>query len=286
MSSNAIKTFSGDVSKLHQAQGAETKAKTAEAKADKAEDTDRSQEKTALAGITAQAQSITDQFEAGGSTMTPAQQQALLGQMYSLGEKQVQTQDSFTTRLADDKKTIAKDAKTVATDKKDVTKDYNVAKSALRPAEYDSSLSQTNKERKELGLGAVKKTIRPTVEQTVPGQVGKWIAEAQTDLAAAGVPLSKMNAADINLIIQHESSGNPNAVNNWDINAQEGHPSEGLMQTIAPTFNEYKLPGHNDITNPVDNIIAGVRYAIARYGSISNVPGVVAVHQGLSYVGY
>jgi len=29
-----------------------------------------------------------------------------------------------------------------------------------------------------------------------------------------------------------------------------------------------------------------VRYAIARYGSISNVPGVVNVHEGLGYVGY
>jgi SLT domain-containing protein len=46
------------------------------------------------------------------------------------------------------------------------------------------------------------------------------------------------------------------------------------------------VPGHDDIFNPVDNIIAGVRYAISRYGSISNVPGVVKVHNGGSYVGY
>jgi LysM repeat protein len=124
------------------------------------------------------------------------------------------------------------------------------------------------------------------VSQSVPGQVGAWIAQAQAILAAAGVPMSKMSAADINIIIQHESSGNPNAENKWDINWQEGHPSIGLMQTIGPTFNAYALPGHGNIWNPVDNIIAGVRYAISRYGSISNVPGVVRVHQGLGYVGY
>jgi LysM repeat protein len=120
----------------------------------------------------------------------------------------------------------------------------------------------------------------------VGGTVGQWITQAQQILAANGVPYSQMNAADINIIIQHESSGNPNAENLWDINAQEGHPSIGLMQTIGPTFNEYALPGHTDIWNPVDNIIAGVRYAISRYGSISNVPGVVAVQEGRPYVGY
>ena len=58
------------------------------------------------------------------------------------------------------------------------------------------------------------------------------------------------------------------------------------MQTIQPTFNAYALPGHGNIYNPVDNIIAGVRYALARYGSLDNVPGVVAVHNGQQYVGY
>lgn len=95
-----------------------------------------------------------------------------------------------------------------------------------------------------------------------------------------------MNAQDIATIIQHESSGDPNAQNNWDSNAQAGTPSIGLMQTIQPTFDANKLPGHDDIRNPVDNIIAGVRYAIGRYGSVSNVPGVIQVKQGGSYVGY
>ncbi|MBS2028524.1 MAG: LysM peptidoglycan-binding domain-containing protein [Deltaproteobacteria bacterium] len=121
---------------------------------------------------------------------------------------------------------------------------------------------------------------------SVGGTVGQWIAEAQQILAANGIPYSLMNASDIDIIIQHESSGNPNAVNNWDSNAAAGHPSEGLMQTIGPTFDAYKLPGHDNIFDPVDNIIAGVRYAISRYGSISNVPGVVNVHEGLGYVGY
>jgi uncharacterized protein YukE len=69
-------------------------------------------------------------------------------------------------------------------------------------------------------------------------------------------------------------------------NAQAGHPSKGLMQTIDSTFSSHALPGHGNIYNPVDNIIAGVRYALGRYGSIGNVPGIRAVHSGGSYVGY
>ncbi|MBX5480872.1 MAG: transglycosylase SLT domain-containing protein [Myxococcaceae bacterium] len=147
-------------------------------------------------------------------------------------------------------------------------------------------LKQTNKVRRELDLEPVDHVIRPGVPNVVGGQIGRWIAMAQTILKRRGVPLSKMNAHDIAILIRHESGGNPKAVNNWDSNAAAGTPSKGLMQTIGPTFNAYKLPGHGHILNPVDNIIAGVRYAIARYGSISNVPGVRAVKAGRPYVGY
>ena len=119
-----------------------------------------------------------------------------------------------------------------------------------------------------------------------PGNVQDWIQQAIQQLEAAGVPASELNANDIWTIIQHESGGNPNAINLWDSNAQAGHPSKGLMQTIDSTFNSYKLAGHDNIYNPVDNIIAGVRYALSRYGSIGNVPGIVAVHNGGHYVGY
>jgi LysM repeat protein len=118
------------------------------------------------------------------------------------------------------------------------------------------------------------------------GQVGDWIQQAMGELQKAGIPADKMNPQDIALIIQHESGGNPNAANGWDSNAAKGTPSIGLMQTIGPTFEANKLPGHDNIRDPVDNIIAGVRYAVQRYGSVSNVPGVKAVHNGGAYVGY
>jgi uncharacterized protein YukE len=119
-----------------------------------------------------------------------------------------------------------------------------------------------------------------------PGNVQQWIQEAIQVLEQNGVPAGDLNAQDIWTIIQHESGGNPNAINNWDSNAAAGHPSKGLMQTIDSTFNSYKLAGHGNIYNPVDNIVAGVRYALSRYRSIGNVPGIVAVHSGRAYVGY
>ncbi|WP_424535185.1 transglycosylase SLT domain-containing protein [Sphaerisporangium viridialbum] len=118
------------------------------------------------------------------------------------------------------------------------------------------------------------------------GQVADWIQQAIEILRAHGYPVEKMNVNDIWMIIQHESAGNPNAINNWDSNAAAGTPSKGLMQTIDPTFDRWSLPGHKSIYDPVDNIIAGVRYAIERYGSVSNVPGVVGSKNGSGYVGY
>lgn len=118
-------------------------------------------------------------------------------------------------------------------------------------------------------------------------QILRWIGEAFAVLEAHQIPASELDVRDVLLIIEHESGGNPNAINRTDINAQNGDPSRGLMQTISTTFNAYALPGHNgSIYDPVDNIIAGCRYAIDRYGSLAAVPGVRAVKAGRPYVGY
>ncbi|WP_249124537.1 transglycosylase SLT domain-containing protein [Saccharopolyspora erythraea] len=117
-------------------------------------------------------------------------------------------------------------------------------------------------------------------------QLDGWIKEAVAVLEASGTPKDKIDVEDIRTIIEHESGGDPDIVNNWDSNAAMGTPSKGLMQTIEPTFESYALPGHGDILDPVDNIIAGVRYSVDRYGSVSDVPGVVKVDSGGSYRGY
>ena len=121
----------------------------------------------------------------------------------------------------------------------------------------------------------------PGQHVNVPGDLANWIMQA---IALTGVPANWAN--DIGIIAMHESGGNPDAVNNWDSNAAAGHPSEGIMQTIGPTFAAYMMAGHGNILNPIDNIIAGINYIKSRYGSVFNVPGIVSMSQGGPYVGY
>lgn len=114
-----------------------------------------------------------------------------------------------------------------------------------------------------------------------PGTPASWISTA---LGLAGKPQSF--ASDLSIIVQGESGGNPWAINLTDSNAKADTPSEGIAQTIQPTFAHYAMPGHTNIWNPVDNLIAAIGYADARYGSLDKVPGVVAVKSGRPYVGY
>lgn len=109
------------------------------------------------------------------------------------------------------------------------------------------------------------------------GNVSGWLSAA---LAITGQGLSNLPA--LIKIAEHESGGNPLAINLWDSNAAAGHPSKGLMQTIDSTFSRYAIPGLGGIWNPIANAAAAIRYMIARYGSIANVPGV----RSASYVGY
>lgn len=113
------------------------------------------------------------------------------------------------------------------------------------------------------------------------GSVKDWIASA---VGIAGVPTSWI--APLMQIAQHESGGNPKAINNWDINAQNGIPSKGLMQTIDPTFQSNMMAGFGDIWNPVHNTLASIQYILKRYGSVWNVPGIKGLMNGTGYVGY
>lgn len=117
-------------------------------------------------------------------------------------------------------------------------------------------------------------------------QIDRWIDQATAVLERNGVPREQLDHEAIRTIIEKESGGDPNAVNNWDSNASAGTPSKGLMQTIEPTFEEHSVPGHGNILDPVDNIAAATKYSIERYGSVSEVPGVEGVRSGSSYQGY
>ncbi|MER7029060.1 MULTISPECIES: transglycosylase SLT domain-containing protein [Streptomyces] len=96
-----------------------------------------------------------------------------------------------------------------------------------------------------------------------------WIRQSLDIMKDKGIPGSYEG---LHRNIMRESSGNPNAVNDWDINAINGIPSKGLLQVIQPTFDTYHVKGTpHKLTDPVANITAAANYAAHRYGSIDNV---------------
>ena len=99
------------------------------------------------------------------------------------------------------------------------------------------------------------------------GSVERWRSHVERALKANGIEPTPFRVSKILETIRRESNGDPNAINNWDSNAMAGHPSIGLMQTIGPTFEAYKHPGHNNIRNGYDNLLAAINYIKHRYGT-------------------
>ncbi|MCK7621565.1 transglycosylase SLT domain-containing protein [Streptomyces sp. RS10V-4] len=110
---------------------------------------------------------------------------------------------------------------------------------------------------------------RPAAPKKYTDNLDGWIRQSLDIMKAKGIPGSYEG---LHRNIMRESSGNPNAVNDWDVNAKAGIPSKGLLQVIQPTFDTYHVDGtaHN-LTDPVANITAAANYAAHRYGSIDNV---------------
>ncbi|WP_041351402.1 transglycosylase SLT domain-containing protein [Bacillus subtilis] len=137
---------------------------------------------------------------------------------------------------------------------------------------------------KDKAVGFVKGKMSSYAESFSGGgskAVKKWVAQA---LSIKG--LGSEYAGALETIAMKESGGNPNVVNNWDSNAKAGHPSQGLMQFIPSTFNAHKEPGHGNIKNPVDQILAAINYLNSRYGGILKHPGLVSMAHGGPYRGY
>ncbi|GGX63176.1 transglycosylase SLT domain-containing protein [Streptomyces hiroshimensis] len=110
--------------------------------------------------------------------------------------------------------------------------------------------------------------------------VTRWTPQVLQALSMLGQPASWLDT--VLRRMNDESGGNPNIVNTWDVNWQDGTPSVGLMQVIGPTFDAYAGPLRNvgpflygTSTNPLANIYSGLNYAVHRYGSLAalNRPG-------------
>ncbi|SDN97630.1 Transglycosylase SLT domain-containing protein [Streptomyces sp. cf386] len=111
--------------------------------------------------------------------------------------------------------------------------------------------------------------VQPVAAKSYANNLDGWIREALDIMKKHKIP-GTYDGLYRNTM--RESSGNPNAINNWDINAQNGVPSIGLLQVIKPTFDAYHVPGTAfSQYDPVANLTAAANYAADRYGSIDNV---------------
>ncbi|MFC9299331.1 transglycosylase SLT domain-containing protein [Streptomyces sp. NPDC057011] len=140
-----------------------------------------------------------------------------------------------------------------------------VADKAAKDAAKAKAEAAAKKEREQKEAASRSAARTPVFANNLDG----WIKEALFIMKREGIPGTY---AGIHRNIMRESSGNPLAINNWDINAQNGIPSKGLLQVIYPTFKAYHVKGTKfDQYDPVANIVAACNYAADRYGSMDNV---------------
>jgi hypothetical protein len=170
--------------------------------------------------------------------------------------------------LAAKKKAADAAAKKAAAEKKAAAKKAAM-KAAKKKAAAKAAAAKARKAREAASRSAKRAALRKAAAKSYPNNLDGWIRESLAIMGKKGIPGS-YNGLYRN--IMRESSGNPYAINNWDINAINGIPSKGLLQVIPPTFNAYHVSGTStNIYNPVANITAAANYAADKYGSIDNV---------------
>ncbi|MEV0635443.1 transglycosylase SLT domain-containing protein [Streptomyces sp. NPDC050619] len=176
---------------------------------------------------------------------------------------------SKATAVQEKAKAAEAKAKAEAAAKKKAAAETAAKKKAAAAAAAKKKAQQAREAKEAASRSAKRTPVKAAAAKTYTNNLDGWIKHSLDIMKAKGIPGS-YNGLHRNII--RESSGNPNAINNWDINAINGIPSKGLLQVIPPTFKAYHVPGTSwNIYDPVANITAAANYAADKYGSMDNV---------------
>lgn len=159
----------------------------------------------------------------------------------------------------------AKDYKTPANYKADLERYKDTIIAYIGFSNYNALVKDADS---QIDSGTVNKSYVPGTKSPIgslfsssnfsqpsSGSVSSWINSA---IGATGV--GNDWAQPLAWLIQHESSGNPNA-----INPKSG--AYGLMQFLPQTWGNY---GYQKTSDPVKQVEAGINYIKARYGTAAN----------------
>ncbi|GAA2602857.1 MULTISPECIES: transglycosylase SLT domain-containing protein [Streptomyces] len=140
---------------------------------------------------------------------------------------------------------------------------------AEKQAAAEKAVAKREAAKDTTSRAAQRTEVKKAAPKSYPNTLDGWIREARAIMKKHDIPGSYEG---IHRNIMRESSGNPKAINDWDINAINGIPSKGLLQVIPPTFKAYHVAGTSkNIYDPVANIVAACNYAADKYGTMDNV---------------
>ncbi|MFF7963743.1 transglycosylase SLT domain-containing protein [Streptomyces sp. NPDC007903] len=224
------------------------------------------QHKIAIAGVsTLGAAAIALSAVPGGATTVAGGTPAVAAKQ--VAAEQSQTRDlhaTLSSPLTSDKvKLDSIEAKQKAAAKQ------RTADAAKKKAAAERKAAESRSAKKAADRSAKRPQMETVAAKTYKNNLDGWIRQSLDIMHSKGIPGSYHG---LHKNIMRESSGNPRAINGWDINAVNGVPSKGLLQVIPPTFSTYHVKGTSwNIYDPVANITAAANYAAHRYGTIDNV---------------